>query len=139
MKASHQQQEGTHKAHNPGDLRGPVIEDVDHSLIIRVKKNMLPGPFVAQNVGCDHNRKELLAGKVLIDSPGVPDAIKPFVPEVSTETNCTCYIKSNLYIWGRRQAREEPETDTIPGSQELMPPTTVQFEFAVQNMGLSAL
>ena len=98
---SHGHQERTYKAYNAGDLRSSGVENVEHCLIIGVKKNMLPRPFVAPSVGGNGNRKELLVGNGLMPLRGVPDAIKPFALEVSPETNCHSCIRSHLYIRDR--------------------------------------
>jgi len=75
--ASSYKKQATKQLHEARNFGGPRIQNVDHSIIVGVKKHMLTAPLMTLNVGGNYYWEQFHVGNRLLPLGGSPRTCEP--------------------------------------------------------------
>ena len=133
------QKQITEKVYLTWNLWGPGRDNSNYCLVIWSKKDMLPSPQRSPKVSSNHHRKKFLVCNRLPGLHSWPGTIKPLASRKGTKANHTSHIQGDLQVCGSRHARIQPEPNSMPRGQKLLPPLKIKTKLLVNPYGWSLL
>jgi len=95
---------------------------VDYCIVVRAEQDIFLDPEMSPDMSCENYREELLVGNRLRLLGWSPGASKPVALHVRSIADRACNIGRHFNISLGQQSWEEPEANTMPILQELVPP-----------------